>query len=169
MGFFGFALTVAVAVGTTEPPQEGTAARPAGRDPARASDYTAEQVKSTVEEHVARELRESGGEYRLQDELTGETVGLKFVDVSIVAASPLWRVHDPDRRIDRRAFFACVRFEPAGGPAEKLYDVDVLIEPADGGLAVTDVRIHKVKRLVKGKWVWEERKASPDRPVAKRP
>jgi hypothetical protein len=160
MGFFGFALAAAVAAGTAASP-EGRTARPAGREATPANDYTAELVKSTVEEHIARELRESGGEYRLQDELTGETVGLKFVQVSLVAASPLWRVHDPDRRIDRRAFFACVEFEPAGGPAEKLYDVDILVEPADGGLAVTDVRIHKVKRLVKGKWIWEERKARP--------
>ncbi len=168
MVFFGFALVVAVAAGTEAPPEEATAARPAARE-AAPGDYTAEQVKSTVEEHISRALRESGGEYRLQDELTGETVGLKFVQVSLVAASPLWRVHDASRRIDRRAFFACARFEPAGGPAEKQYDVDILVEPAGGGLAVTDVRIHKVKRLVKGKWVWEERKASPDRPVAKRP
>ncbi len=124
-----------------------------------ASDYTAERVRSTVEEHVQRTARESGGVYRLPDERVGKTLDLEFVAVSLVGSGTLWKVHDPDRPVDAGAFFACIRFHPVGSPKEKLYDVDMLVEPRQGALAVTDVRIHKERRLVDGKWVWEVRRA----------
>ncbi len=122
--------------------------------------FTAEQAKATVEEHVQHRVRDSGGVYRLADEQAGTTLDLEFVAVSLVSAGSLWRVHDPDRRVGTNAFAACIRFHPVGAPEQKLYDVDMLVEPRDGRLAVTDVRIHKEMQLVDGKWVWEPRKAS---------
>jgi len=132
------------------------------------ADYTMEQARSTVEEHVRRTASESEGVYRVPDGEAG-TLSLEFVRVSLVAAADLWRVHDPERRIGPGAFYACILFHAAGAPAEKVYDVDMLVEPREGGLAVTDVRVHKEKQLVNGKWVWEPRKASRSGTAAKRP
>lgn len=123
--------------------------------------YTAEQVRAAVEEHIRRTVRESGGVYRVPDESTGETLELEFVQASLISAAALWRVHDPDHRVDGRAYFACLLFHPIGAPEEKVYDVDVRVEPRDGALVVTDVRIHKEKQLVDGKWIWEPRPARP--------
>ncbi len=135
---------------------------------AGAADYTMEQARSTVEEHVQRTAGETGGVYRLRDGDAG-TLDLEFVRVSLVAAADLWRAHDPDRRISSGAFLACTLFHATGAPAEKVYDVDMLVEPREGGLAVTDVRVHKEKQLVNGRWIWEPRKTSRSGSAAKRP
>lgn len=119
--------------------------------------YTAEDVRATVEAHVERAARESGGVYRLADAHTGKTLELELVHVGVVAAGSLWRVHDPDRPVEGRALFACGRFHAVGAPEGKIYDIDMQVERRDGGLAVTDVRIHKEKQLVKGEWLWVTR------------
>ncbi len=130
--------------------------------------YTMEQARSTVEEYVERTVRESGGLYRISDAKAGK-LELEFVRVAVVAATDVWRVHDPDRKVAPGAFIACTLFHAAGAPAEKVYDVDMLVEPREGGLAVTDVRVHNEKRLVDGKWVWETRKPGASGAEAKRP
>jgi hypothetical protein len=125
--------------------------------------YTAEQVRATVEEHVQRTVRQSGGVYPMPDDASGETLELEFIQTALVSAGALWRVHDPDHRVDGRAYLACLRFHLIGAPEEKIYDIDVRVEPRDGELAVTDARIHKEKRLVDGKWIWEARPARAGR------
>jgi hypothetical protein len=149
------ALALAAAVGSSRwASAEDPAPRHAGSgSPATA--YTAEDIRATVEEHVERATRESGGVYRLPDAHAGKTLELELVRISIVAAGSLWRVHDPDRGpVEGRTHFACTAFHLVGAPEGKLYDIDMQIERREGGLAVTDVRIHKEKQLVNGEWVW---------------
>jgi hypothetical protein len=124
-----------------------------------AAQYTLEQARTTAEEHVRRSAEETGGVYRLPDGAAGRTLELEFIQVGVVAAGSMWTIHDPERRVGADAFLACARFHGAGQPAGKDYDVDFLIEPREGGLVVTDVRVHKERRLVAGEWVWETRKA----------
>jgi hypothetical protein len=152
-----FALPVAFAQG--EP-----ARRPAEpRSGDRANGYTAEKIRATIEEHVQQRVQESGGGvYPLPDDATGKTLQLEFVHVGVVSAGALWTVHDPDRPPEGRrgSFVACVLFHPVGAPPEKVYDVDVQVEPLEGKLAVTEVRIHKEMQLVNGEWTWVPRPAA---------
>jgi len=121
-----------------------------------------------VEEHVRDVARASGGVYRVPDRQSGKELELDFDGIALLGDGALWGVHDPERNVGPGAFFACVRFRPIGGPAGKLYDVDLLVEPRGGRLEVTDVRVHKEKRLVDGKWVWVPRTASPGASAAGR-
>ncbi len=138
----------------------GSFGRASAEDPARrpggtgASATTAAAVKAAVEEHVQRVAQESGGVYRLADAHTGKTLELELVYVGVVAAGSLWRVHDPDGRVEGGAFFACTRFHLVGAPEGKTYDIDMQIERREGGLTVTAERIHQEKQLVNGEWVW---------------
>ncbi len=159
MRFIGLALAAAL-VGTPAVAEEPSQRPAEGRSDA-ASAYTIERVRAAAEEHVQRAVRDSDGIYRLPDPRTGKTLDLEFIQVSLVSAGNLWSVHDPDRRVDARAFLACTRFHAVGAPEGKDYDVDMLVEPRDGTLAVTEVRLHKEKQLVDGKWIWQELKASP--------
>lgn len=126
--------------------------------PAGAQQHSLEQARAAAEEHVRRATEESGGVYRLPDGAAGRTLELEFIQVGVVAAGSMWTIHDPERRVGADAFLACARFHGVGQPEGKEYDVDLLVEPRDGGLAVTDVRVHKEKQLVRGEWVWETRK-----------
>jgi hypothetical protein len=81
---------------------------------------------------------------------------LEFVQVGVVTAGALWKVHDPQRHVDGRVFVACTRFHAVGAPPEKIYDLDMQVDPHDGKLAVSDVLVHKEKQLVDGKWIWKE-------------
>jgi hypothetical protein len=159
MRFVGLWLTLALIGSIASSRAEDAAPAPPPRPGDRSGDPAVERARLAVEEHVRRTMRESGGVYPLADPRSKKTLELEFVGVSLVSGGSLWTVHDPDRRVDPHAFFACLLFHPVGGPQEKVYDVDMLVEPRDGGLAVTDVRLHKEKRLVAGKWIWEARSA----------
>jgi hypothetical protein len=127
-----------------------------------ASAYTAEDVRTTVEEHIERTTRESGGVYRIADVHTGKTLDLELVRISIVAAGSLWRVHDAERgSVQGRTFFACTLFHLVGAPEGKVFDIDMQVDRREGGLVVTDVRIHKEKQLANGEWVWVTRPQGP--------
>jgi hypothetical protein len=151
---------------------EGPARRP-GVTGTGASANTAATIKAAVEEHVARVAQESGGVYRVADAYSGKTLELELVSVGVVAAGSLWRVHDPDSRVEGGAFFACTRFHLVGAPDGKVYDIDMQIERGEGGLAVTAERIHQEKQLVNGEWVWvvrpKDQAASAKRPVTADP
>jgi hypothetical protein len=160
MRFVDLTLAVAAVALSAAAPDE-----PAPESPGRSgggSEYTAEQVRTTVEEHIRSAAAESGGVYRLRDDHAGRTLELELVHAGVVGSSAVWKVHDPDHQDERRAYFACIRFHPVGAPREKIYDVDMRVEPRDGSLAVTGVRIHKEKQLVNGKWIWEPRPARAD-------
>jgi hypothetical protein len=159
MRFVGLGLTLALIGSIASSRAEDAAPVPTRRPGDRSGDPAVEQARSAVEEHVRQTMRESGGLYPLADPRSGKMLELEFVGVSLVSGGSLWTVHDPDRRVDPHAFFACLRFHPVGAPQEKLYDVDMLVERRDGRLAVTDVRLHKERRLVDGKWIWEARTA----------
>ncbi len=122
-----------------------------------AADFTSEQVKAAVDDHIQARLKEGGGVFRLIDDRSGDKLELEFVRVGIVGVGGLWRIHDPARKAEGGGYFACTFFRPAGAPREKLYDIDLWLSPRDGRLEVTEVRIHKEPRLVKGKWVREPR------------
>jgi hypothetical protein len=124
---------------------------------------TPEQVTAAVEAHVRRKTAEGGGVYRLADERTGRTYDLEFIEVGVVSAAALRRVHDPAEPQPPPGYFACSKFHPLGAPADSMYDVDLTVEERDGALTVTDVRLHRVKQLVDGKWVWREPPASGGR------
>ena len=161
------ALSVTVATlgfGATGAPAAPVPARDDGDRPR--TEYTLAQARAAVDEHLTRVTRDSGGVYRLTDDQRGTVLDLELMQVSIVSASSLWTVHDADRHAGRDTFFACTLLHLVGAPPEKEYDVDMLIEPREGALAVTDVRIHKEKQLVEGKWVWKARPAPPE-PAAK--
>lgn len=128
----------------------------------------ARQIKAAVEDYIQAKTRKDGGVYLLTDERTGETLRLEFVQMSLVSDSGVWTVHDPDRLIDGPAFFACALFHPQGSPEKKLYDVDFQLKARDAKLEVSDVRIHKVPRLVNGKWIREAR-VSEGVPAARKP
>jgi hypothetical protein len=115
--------------------------------------FTAEQVRAAANDHVQAKLREGGGLYRMLDDKTGERLELEFVDVAIVAAAGLWRIHDPERGAGESGYFACVALHPPGAPRGKRYDVDVRFLPRQGKLEAVEARIHKEPRLVKGQWV----------------
>src|SRR5574341_1081320 len=63
--------------------------------------FSARRIQAAVEEHIRAKTRSGGGVYLLADEHTGETLRLEFVGLGIVSDSGLWRVHDPDRTIER--------------------------------------------------------------------
>lgn len=121
--------------------------------------FSARRIRAAVEEHIRAKTRSDGGVYLLADEQTGETLRLEFVRLGIVSDSGLWGVHDPNRPIEGHTFVACVFFHPEGAPENKLYDVDFQLRAnsPDAKLEVSDVRIHKVPRLVNGTWIPEER------------
>jgi hypothetical protein len=167
MRWVRLALSLSLAVlpygrASDEPPSadEGSASREPDLKE-NGSEHTAEQVRATVEEHVERVVGESGGVYRLEDEEARTTLDLEFVHVGVVSAGALWQVHDPDRRVEGRAFFVCAIFHLVGAPQEKVYDVDMRVEPRDEKLVVTEVRLHKEKRLVNGEWIWGPLRSSP--------
>jgi hypothetical protein len=113
-------------------------------------------VKAAVEEHVRQKTADGGGVYRLADERTGKSLDLEFVEVGVVSASTLRRIHDPAQPEPPPGHFACSTFHLVGAPAGSKYDVDFTVEERGEVLAVTDVRLHRVTELVDGKWVWRE-------------
>ena len=119
--------------------------------------FTPEEVRAAVEQHVQRKVSEDRGVYRLVDGRTGERVDLEFLHVGVVGAAEVWQVHDRSQAKPAHGWAACVRFHPVGTPAERVFDVDVAVEPRGDTLEVTDVHIHKVTQLENGKWVWKER------------
>lgn len=124
--------------GGTPVEHAGQAAEHAGHG---AAGYTAEQIKTAMNGHIQSQLQQGGGVYRLTDDKTGEKLELEFV-----------KIHDPVRKIEGKGYFACTDFRPKGAAPDRLYDIDFWLNPKDGKLAVTEVRVHKEPKLVGGKW-----------------
>ena len=103
--------------------------------------FTAAQIKSAMNEHIASRLKEGGGTLAIKDEKTGEALSLEFV-----------KIHDPVRKIEGKGYFACTDFHPAGAPAAKLYDLDFWLNAEGDKLVVTETRIHKHPELKKKTW-----------------
>ncbi len=115
--------------------------------------FSAEEIRAAVESHVHAKEAAGGGVYRLTDDRTRDELALEFIEVALVGSNALWRVHNPERQDSAGDAFACVNFRAAGGPAERLYDVDLLLTSRDGKLVVRDAFVHKEPRLVDGRWV----------------
>lgn len=106
-----------------------------------AQSYTAAEIKDAMNAHISS--REVNGIFKIHDEKTGEELELKFV-----------KIHDPVRKIEGKGYFACTDFEVVGQPG-KLYDLDFWLNPEEGGLKVTEEKIHK-NPVPKGKG-WEKK------------
>ena len=95
--------------------------------------FYAEDIKQAMSVHIAEQVDEEGI-FHLTDDLTGESLALKFV-----------KIHDPVRQIDGETYFACTDFHVVGEP-EKLYDIDFWLRPAGERLRVYDTKVHKEPR-----------------------
>lgn len=109
--------------------------------PAETAEPKAWEIKAAIHTHIAEQLKEGGGVYRLKDEKTGEALALEFVTI-----------HDPVRKIKGQGYFACTDFRVQGQP-ERVFDVDFWLGDQGDKLAVTKVRIHKEPLKEDGKWV----------------
>jgi hypothetical protein len=148
-------LAVAAVVAPLAGAAPGDPAPPAAGERRPAAPSTADQVRAAIEDHVQAAVRDTGGVYRIRDG-TGRMLELEFVSVGVVTAGALWKTHDPQRHVNGRVFVACACFHASGEPPEKIFDVDLEVDPRDGKLAVTDVLVHREKQLVDGQWVWKE-------------
>ncbi len=103
-------------------------------------------VMSAIHRHVANKSED--GVYLLEDEKTGKSIPLEFVEI-----------HMPVRRLqgDGR-YFACTDFRKKGSKTE-FYDVDFWLNKKTGEIEVGSVRIHKVpvQDQENGLWYQEKR------------
>jgi len=95
--------------------------------------FYVDDIKATMDEHVAK-LLDAEGLFHVLDDKTGENLALKFV-----------KVHDPVRQIRGNIYFACTDFHVAGDP-DKLYDIDFWLDGTTGQLVVYDTKVHKEPR-----------------------
>jgi hypothetical protein len=102
-------------------------------------DFSAEDAKAAVEEHIAARIRQDGGVFRFKDPQADEPLDLELDRVRLV------------RRIHGYGHFVDVDFHAKGDPA-KAYDLDFWLKPASGKLAVVDVRIHKAPKREGDVW-----------------
>ena len=82
-------------------------------------------------EHIDDRTGGPGGFYKIKDTPTDEYLELIFV-----------RIHDAIVEVDNGEYFACTDFKSKDG--RTYYDIDLTVRPKDGGMAVTDVKIHKI-------------------------
>jgi hypothetical protein len=102
-------------------------------------------VMSAIHNEVVAK-RNKDGVYLLEDDKTGQTIPLEFVEI-----------HQPIRRLKKDGkFFACTDFRKKGSKDE-YYDVDFWLDDKDGKLKVREVKIHKVPVLEDGVWHQEKR------------
>jgi hypothetical protein len=95
--------------------------------------YYVQDIKKAMMDYIEQSIDENGV-FQLEDEKTGETLSLKFVEI-----------HDPVRVINSNTYFACTDFHVEGNP-KKLYDLDFWMSPVDGVLKIYKTKIHKEPR-----------------------
>lgn len=102
-------------------------------------------VMSAIHSEIAAK-RNDDGVYFVEDEKTGQTIPLEFVEM-----------HQPIRRLKKDGrYFACTDFRKKGS-TDEYYDVDFWLDDKDGKLTVRDVKIHKVPVQEDGVWHQEKR------------
>jgi len=99
-------------------------------EPAEATSYYAEDIKSSMTQHIKTKAG-ANGIFQLRDDKTGEVLQLKFV-----------QIHDPVRQIGSDIYFACTDFHVVGEP-KKLYDLDFWMNDKTGELKVYESKVHK--------------------------
>jgi hypothetical protein len=102
--------------------------------------FYAEDIKAATRAYI-EERADENGRFTIRDDVTDELLTLRFV-----------KIHDPVRVIDSERYFACTDFA-VEGEADKLYDLDFWLRPADGRLVVYEERIHKEPRR-SALWGW---------------
>jgi hypothetical protein len=98
-----------------------------------AMQFYVEDIKSTMQTYITRQL-DADGVFHLLDDKTDEVLALKFI-----------MVHDPVRQIDGNIYFACTDFHVVGKP-DKIYDLDFWMNGETGELNVYDNKVHKEPR-----------------------
>ena len=97
-------------------------------------------VMSAIHKHIAAK-RNADGVYYLEDEKTGQSIPLEFVEI-----------HQPVRRLKKDGrFFACTDFRKVGSKDE-YYDIDFWLDDKSGTVEVGSVRVHKVPVQEDGVW-----------------
>lgn len=103
--------------------------------------YSAEEIKAAMREHIARRTRLGiPGVFEITDLRTSHQLKLRFV-----------KIHEPVRTLGGGLYFACTKFVAAGNP-DKVYDLDFWIQPQDGELKVYQENVHKTPVLKDGEW-----------------
>ncbi|MDX2289173.1 MAG: hypothetical protein NW217_10180 [Hyphomicrobiaceae bacterium] len=110
--------------------------------------FTAEDVTAFVTEHIERTAAASGGLYRIDDAMAGQTLGLKFQAVDFV------------RTLFGYGFFPNVIFVDKDDQGKK-YQIDFWVRPKDGKLSIVDVRVYKAPRREGDTWVMMTRLPKP--------
>jgi hypothetical protein len=95
--------------------------------------FYVEDIKSTMQTYITRQL-DADGVFHLLDDKTDEVLALKFI-----------MVHDPVRQIEGNIYFACTDFHVVGKP-DKIYDLDFWMNGEAGELNVYDNKVHKEPR-----------------------
>lgn len=111
-----------------------------------AKTYNAAQIKKAMNTYINADIKKNNGTFVIIDkDKNNQKLELKFI-----------KIHDPVRKIEGKGYFACTDFSLVGNP-EKIYDLDFWLNPKDGGLVVTDVKVHKDPVQENGKWVKKAR------------
>ncbi|MFP3940648.1 MAG: hypothetical protein ACLF0P_10105 [Thermoanaerobaculia bacterium] len=117
------------------------------------AELTKEQLADSIEAHIARETRDTGGVYMLDDPETGETLHLE-----------LEKIHEERlSKVGEDTYFACVDFVAQDGTT---YDVDFFMEGTHAAdLEYQEFSIHKVDGVERYTWyeedgVWKKRPVS---------
>jgi hypothetical protein len=106
---------------------------PASEHPGETEEKRAWEVMSALHEHIAQTRREHNGIYTLQDDKTGATLALEFVEI-----------HQPVRRLKQDGrYFACTDFRRQGS-RDEFYDIDFWLDDKSGKVTVGSVRVHKI-------------------------
>jgi hypothetical protein len=109
-------------------------------------EYSAEQIKAAMREHIARRTRLGNpGVFEITDPRTSQVLQLKFQEI-----------HDPVRTMGGGLYFACTNFETLGEPS-KTYDLDFWLQPHNGELVVYQENVHKLPVREDNTWVQEPR------------
>jgi hypothetical protein len=115
---------------------------PASEHPGKSEVKRSWEVMSSLDDHIAQELKKDGGHYKLKDDKTGEILNLDFIGI-----------HQPVRKLKGDGkFFACTDFRKAGSKDE-FYDIDFWMDEKTGKITVDEVRVHKVPVLTDGNFV----------------
>lgn len=136
----GYGLVIALAAGVALWPVAGQAAEHGGKEHGgsavthehggqAAAEPSAEQIRQAIRDHI-EEITVDEGSFAIEDEQTGQTRTLELV-----------QVHE---RVGKtgNAYYSCTDMKDTA--TGELLDLDFDVAREDGGLEVTDVRIHKV-------------------------
>lgn len=110
--------------------------------------YDASDAEALVRNYIDQRAKANGGLFPLEDPLDGAQLKLAFDGV------------DFTRTIDGYGFFPDVKFHDSAD-ANKRYLVDFWVAPANGVLAIQEVRIYKAPVQSDGKWTMVARDPIP--------